>query len=74
MTYQVKLKSGSPTSFVPTDPILEIVGRGKQAYLWIGNGDDGWCFATLDRAKARNFARKLLAATEEKKRTPKVNL
>jgi hypothetical protein len=46
-----------------TEPVIDIVGRGKNTYLWIGEGDDTKptrCFATITTRRARKLARAIL--------------
>ena len=49
-------------------PVLTVVpqtgGPGPQAYLWVG-AKNGACFGTLEGAKLRDLARRILAARSE---------
>lgn len=46
-----------------TAPRIEVVYGGPQTYIWIGNGDDGRCFATLDgECELRKLAKAILSA------------
>lgn len=49
-------------------PVIDIVGTGKGAYLWIGEEDTGVrpnCFATITVRRARKLARAILDAYPE---------
>lgn len=62
------LAEGEQLRRSPNKPILQIVGEGEEAYLWIGNNNDvdKACFATLDeKATLRKLARGILAAIGE---------
>lgn len=67
------LEPGDLRQRSPNSPMLEVVGEGADAYLWIGNNadDDKACYATLGgRADLRKLAQEILARLDSGDSTP----
>jgi hypothetical protein len=49
MEMNKRIKLGRGHTGISFTPIMEIVGRGDDAYVWIGNSEktDGHCFGTI---------------------------
>lgn len=56
------LDEGERLNRSPQKPIITVIGRGKETYLWIGNNseDDRSCFATLSGDAVMELAREIL--------------
>lgn len=70
MKATMKLAASLNDSIKPEKPIISIVGRGCNVYLWVGNDAEKnkRCYATKSGNKTlEKFARELLAAVKVKK-------
>jgi hypothetical protein len=57
-----KLKDGSGFSIAPNNGEIHITGKGKTAYIWIGNSI---CFGTLSGQKTlKKLAQNILKAVK----------
>lgn len=57
---QLKLDAGCPVALLSKNPYMEIIGKGENAHVWIGNGGSGdRCFATISLEKFRNFVKNI---------------
>lgn len=68
-----KLKTGTSGFLKSLNPVVEITGKGKQTYLWIGNNHeyDRACYATLSGEKTlEKIAVNILKALKSKKLKP----
>lgn len=73
MRTTMKLSVSLNDSIKPEAPIISIVGRGRNVYIWVGNDAERnkSCYATKSGNKTlEKFARELLAAVKVKKRKP----
>lgn len=64
----IRLQEGERLGRNPNNPIIAVVGHGRQSYIWIGNNVPGdmFCFATLSGPAAlRRLARAILKAVGE---------
>lgn len=53
MEKSIKMKEGQKLNRNPNNPVITIVGKGSNTYLWVGNdvAGDKACFATVSGMK-----------------------